>query len=221
MDLQCPQPMSGRDPSERERVRLDRVGPNGPHDDDGVILEWSECVPQRPRRHGVEPLQIVDRDDDGAAARETADPVEHDSTGHEGIAKSERLGIEVGLVEEDRPGRTPDSGISSSAGRVVRTRSRSSRARETAYRHRVDFPIPVLRAGSARGRPASTQQRTHRCVRVRNADRSPKRTRSAPHHRTEVDIPGTDPGGAMSSSSTPTKHYGARWHPREGDAHRR
>ena len=100
MDLQRPEPMSGQDPSQCERVRLDRVGPDGSHYGDGVILESSERVAQGPCGDRIEPLQIVDRQDDGAGPRDAADPVEHHPPGHERFSEGQRVRIEIGLFEE-------------------------------------------------------------------------------------------------------------------------
>ena len=96
------------------------VGAFGRQHEHGFALEAAERVAQRTSRHRIDPLDVVDRDDDGRIGSEPAERVEHVLP----ASRSGRVLVTPTVVTSPNRSASPMDGpySSSSVGRVTSVR---------------------------------------------------------------------------------------------------
>jgi len=83
-----------------ERVHRVRVEPHRREDPDRVGLQPPERVPQRVRRHRVQPLEVVDRDDDRPALDRPSDRVQDRPTASERVLRPKGFLVDRHVLDQ-------------------------------------------------------------------------------------------------------------------------
>ena len=187
-------------------VRAERLLDRGPPvvlaeparpDDEHVVAETPQREAERGLGRRVEPLQVVDRDDQAVLrGKQLQRAPDRDAEGHRVDGPAPRLLQEQRHLERAAAGRRQAGSTSSrassnrsprpacpsvrsdSTGRAVRTRSPRARARSTVSRQSVDFPIPASPSSAIPAGPLPGARRSRTASRMSRSSSLPTTSRA-------------------------------------------